>query len=94
MDLKLTQRFEKYENVLFLYNFLKKTIRWLCKNFYNEKLEIMFVFCEYNDRNEEEMKKMCGYHKLLIDFNEIMSNNSLSKEKKCEGFLNHYDFNK
>ena len=94
MDSKLRQRFEKYENVLFLYNCFKMEIRRLCAKFYNKKLEI--IFCEYNDNlkilNEEEMKKKCGYHKLLIKFNDIMSNNFLSKEKRFQRIFKSLQF--
>ena len=43
--------------------------------------------------NEKKLKKISGYHKLLIRFGEIMNNESFFKEKKCEEFSNlqYYD---
>ena len=44
------------------------------------------IICQ-NDKfveisNNEQMKKICNYHKLLIKFNEIMNNHFLDKKKK------------
>ena len=76
MSRKLIERFQKFENILLIYRFLTKTIKWLCENFYNEKLEM--VFCEYDDHinilNDYQMKKICNQRKLLIKFNEITNN--------------------
>ena len=52
------------------------------------------IICQ-NDKfveisNNEQMKKICNYHKLLIKFNEIMNNHFLDKKKKSEEFLNLY----
>ena len=44
--------------------------------------------------NEEEMKKNCGFHKLLIKFKDIMSSKFLTEEKKCEELLDLYNFDK
>ena len=33
------------------------------------------------------MKKIHSYHELLLKFNDIMKNDFLSNEKKCEEFL-------
>ena len=48
--------------------------------------KIELIFCEYGEKiellNEEKMKKICGYHKLLIRFGEIMNNEFFSKRKK------------
>ena len=49
MDQKLIEQFQKFENVLFVQKFFSKTIRWLCENFYNEKLEL--IYCEYGEKN-------------------------------------------
>ena len=61
MNQKLIERFQKFTNVLFLYKFFSKKIKWLCENFYNEKLKL--VYCEYGEKieevNEENMKKIC-----------------------------------
>ena len=74
MDQKLIERFQKYENVLSLFTFFTKAIKWLCENVFNEKLEM--IICQYDNFVEisinELMKKNCNYHKLLIKFNEIM----------------------
>ena len=60
------------------------------EHFYNEKIEL--VFCEYGEKieflNEEKMKRISGYHKLLIKLDEIMNHEFFSKEIKCEEFLN------
>ena len=48
MDSKFVERFQNYENVLFLYQFFKPTIKWLCENFYDEKIEL--IFCEYGEK--------------------------------------------
>ena len=59
MDSKFVERFQNYKNVLFLYQFFKKIIKWLCENFYSKKIEL--IFCEYGEKiellNEEKMKK-------------------------------------
>ena len=74
MDQKLIERFQKYENVLSLFTFFTKAIKWLCENVFNEKLEM--IICQYDNfveiSNNEQMKKNCNYHKLLIKFNEII----------------------
>lgn len=76
MSRKLIERFQKFENILLIYRFLTKTIKWLCENFYNKKLEM--VFCEYDDHinilNDYQMKKICNQRKLLTKFNEITNN--------------------
>ena len=56
----------------------------MCEKIFNEKLEM--IICQ-NDKfveisNNEQMKKICNYHKLLIKFNEIMNNHFLDKKKK------------
>ena len=90
MNQKLIERLQKFANVLFLYKFFSKKIKWLCENFYNEKLKL--VYCEYGGKieevNEENMKKICRYHKILMKVNDIKKNDFLSKEKKCNEFLN------
>ena len=50
MDSKFVERFQNYENLLFLYRFFKKTSTWLCENFYKEKIEL--IFCEYSEKIE------------------------------------------
>lgn len=70
MESKFAERFENCENVLLLYQFSKKTIRWLCKNLYNEKLEL--IFCQYGEKivkmDDGKLKQKCAYHKLLLKF--------------------------
>ena len=60
MDSKFVEWFQNYENVLFLYWFFKKTIKWWYENFHSEKMEL--VFCEYGEKIEllikEKMKKI------------------------------------
>ena len=34
----------------FCIDFLKRTVKWLCEIFYNEKLDI--IFCEYGEKIE------------------------------------------
>ena len=34
MDHKLIERFQKYENVLLLFTFFTKTIKWFCEMFF------------------------------------------------------------
>ena len=51
---------------------------------------------------EEKLNKICSYHKLLLKVHNIMKNDFLSKEKKCqelsciifdkETFINLIDF--
>lgn len=93
MDLELKERFQNFENVLSLCNFFVRIIRWLCENFYNEKLEI--IFCEYDDRieilNNEHIERICAYHKVLVKFNDVMKNDFLNEEKKCDGALHLYE---
>lgn len=89
MDQKLIEKLQKYRNISFLCPFFTKTIKCLCKNFYNEKLEL--IFCEYNEKIEmldkEKKKKNCLLHKLLIKFNDTMRNDFLSNElKKVKNF--------
>ena len=48
MDSKFVERSQNCKNVLFLYQFLMTTIKWLCENFYNEKIEL--IFCEYGEK--------------------------------------------
>ena len=40
------------------------------------------------------MKKIHSYHELLLKFNDIMKNDFLSNEQKCEEFLHLYNFDK
>ena len=58
MDQKLIERFQKYENILLLFIFFTKTVKWLCKNFPNKKLEM--AICQYDNfvkiSNNEQMK--------------------------------------
>lgn len=74
----------------FCIDFLKRTVKWLCKIFYNEKLEL--IFCEYGEKieflNEKKMNKVFGCHQLLIKFNQIMNYEFFLKEKEYEEFLN------
>lgn len=84
IDLELKERFQNYQNALSLYTFYKRTIRWLCENFYNQKL--MVTICEYDENieisNNEQLTKICKYHKLLIKFNDVMKNDFFSEEQK------------
>ena len=44
---KIQERFSKKENVENLFCFYKTTIKWLCENFFNEKL--VMIFCAAKD---------------------------------------------
>ena len=79
-----------------MYCFYKKTIKWLCEFFLNEKLEM--IFCKgINDKREavdsKSTEKMCRSHKLLFEFIVVM-NNEILDEKKCEEILNLYEMKK
>ena len=56
------------------------------------------IFCEYDKKikifDEEKIKEIRSYQKLLLKFNDIIKYDFLSKEKKCEEFLNLYNFDK
>ena len=43
---------------------------------------------------EVKLNKICSYHKLLLKVNNIMKNDFLSKEKKCQEFFDLYNFDK
>lgn len=79
MDQKLIEKLQKYKNISFLCPFFTKTIKCFCKNFCNEKLEL--IFCEYNEKIEildkEKMKKIVCYN--LYNFDK-------------ESFINLIDF--
>ena len=92
---KIQERFSKLENVENLFCFYTTTIKWLCKNFFNEKL--VMVFCAAKDGkweavDEESTEKICRYHELFLKFNAIMNNDF--DEKKCEEILNLYEIRK
>ena len=88
MDQKSIERFKKYENLLLLFKFFTKTIKWLGGTFFNEKLETMI--CHHDNfieiSNNEQMKKNCYYHKLLIKFNEIMNNQFFDNKKNAKKY--------
>ena len=88
MDQKLTERLQKYENLLLLLTFFTKTIKWLCQKFFIEKLEM--IICQYDNfveiSNNEQMKKICNYHKLFIKLNEIMNNQFFDEKKNAKKF--------
>ena len=42
----------------------------------------MWIQGKIEEVNEENMKKNCGYHKLLMKVNDIMKTDFLSKEKQ------------
>ena len=74
---KIQERFSKLENVENLFCFYKTTIKWLCENFFNEKL--VMIFCAAKDGkweavDEESTEKICRYHGLFLKFNAIMNN--------------------
>lgn len=84
MDFELKERLQNYQNVLSLYTFYKRTIRWLCENLYS--LILMVIICEYDENmeilNSEQPKKICKYHELLIKFNDVMKNDFFRKSKR------------
>ena len=60
MDLELKETFQNYKNVVVLYIFFQRTIRWLCEHFFKEKL--IMIICEYEGGeigmlDDEQMKK-------------------------------------
>ena len=91
MDKKLTKRFQNFENILLLFTFFKKTIKWLCEYFFNEKIEFIISECDkhFEVSNNVEFE-VCRYHKLLIKFNEIMNNQFFNERKKHDEFFNLY----
>ena len=92
MDKKLTKRFQNFENILLLFTFFKKTIKWLGEYFFNEKIEFVISECDKHSEvsNNVEIEKVCRYHKLLIKFNEIMNSQFFNERKKRDEFLNLY----
>ena len=94
MESKFAERFENCENVLLLYQFSKKTIKWLRKNLYNEKLEL--IFCQYGEKivkmDDGKLKKnvlaISFCLSLMVGFDEIMLNEFFPKEKKCQELSN------
>lgn len=56
------------------------------------------IFCKHDKKIiifvEEKLNKICSYHKLLLKVNNIMKNDFLSKEKKCQEFFELYNFDK
>ena len=56
------------------------------------------IICEYADEIEildnEQMDKIRSYHKLLIKLNDVMKNDFLTKEQKCDGVLDLFEMDK
>ena len=83
------ERFSKFGNVENLYYFYQKTTKWSCGIFFNEKLEM--IYCKGNEGkwgavDDESMKTICRYHKLLFEFNVAMKKEFLDEKKNVKKF--------
>ena len=92
---KIQERFSKFENVENLFCFYKTRIKWLCQNFFNEKLAT--IFCAAKDGNwetvdDESTEKIYRCHEPFLKFNAIMNNDF--DEKKFEEIFNLYEIRK
>ena len=80
----------------FYNSFFQRTICWLCENFFHEK--VIMIICKDADEIEtldnEQMDKICSYHKLLIKLNDVMKNDFLTKQQKCDGVLDLFEMDK
>ena len=65
LDYFLNLDFQNYQNVVILYKFFQRTVRWLCKNILNEKL--IMIICQYDDEIGKQKINKISKQKILFD---------------------------